>query len=76
MRPLVYYLREDFIPPAMAAGRDVLDCSAGLGDLSRYLAESGASSVIATMPEARTPPTMAAMSDGLEAWRQGTSPKV
>jgi SAM-dependent methyltransferase len=55
MRPLVYYLREDFIPPAMAVGRDVLDFSAGLGDLSQYLLESGASSVTATVPDVGTP---------------------
>ena len=56
MRPLVYYLREDFIPPGMVDGCDVLDFSAGLGDLSRYLVESGASSVTATVPDRRTPP--------------------
>ncbi len=56
MRPLVYYLREDFIPPGMAAGRDVLDFSAGLGDLSQYLIESGASSVTATVPDVGRPP--------------------
>jgi SAM-dependent methyltransferase len=56
MRPLVYYLREDFIPPAMASGRDVLDFSAGLGDLSQYLVESGARSVTATVPDVGTPP--------------------
>jgi SAM-dependent methyltransferase len=55
MRPLVYYLREDFIPPAMAVGRDVLDFSGGLGDLSRYLVECGASSVTATRPETAVP---------------------
>ena len=55
MRPLVYYLREDFISPAMAAGRDILDFSAGLGDLSRYLIESGARSVTATVPETSPP---------------------
>jgi len=55
MRPLVYYLREDFIPPAMASGADVLDFSAGLGDLSQYLVESGAKSVTATLPDTGAP---------------------
>jgi SAM-dependent methyltransferase len=55
IRPLVYFLAEDFIPAAMAFGRDVLDFSAGLGDLSRYLLESGAASVTATTPDASPP---------------------
>lgn len=52
MRWLVYYLLEDLVPPEMAAGADILDFSAGLGDLSRYMAEAGARSVLATRPEA------------------------
>lgn len=55
MRPLVYYLREDFIPPTMADGRDAIDFSAGLGDLSQYLVDCGASSVTATRPETDVP---------------------
>jgi SAM-dependent methyltransferase len=51
MRWLVYYLLEDLIPPEMAAGADVLDFSAGLGDLSRYMSGAGARSVLATRPE-------------------------
>lgn len=51
MRWLVYYLRENLIPPDMAAGADILDFSAGLGDLSAYLSDSGARSVLATRPE-------------------------
>lgn len=51
MRWLVYYLREDLVPPEMAAGADILDFSAGLGDLSGYMAASGARSVVATRPE-------------------------
>lgn len=35
----------------MATGADVLDFSAGLGDLSAYMADSGARSVLATRPE-------------------------
>jgi SAM-dependent methyltransferase len=51
MRWLVYYLLEDLVPPEMAAGADILDFSAGLGDLSRYMAGAGARSVLATRPE-------------------------
>lgn len=51
MRWLVYYLLEDLVPPEMAAGADILDFSAGLGDLSRYMSEAGARSVLATRPE-------------------------
>ncbi len=57
MRPLVYYLREDFIPPPLAVGRDVLDFSAGLGDLSQYLVDCEARSVTATRPENDVPGT-------------------
>lgn len=55
IRPLVYYLREDFIAPAQAEGHDVLDFSAGLGDLSRYLLDCGARSVTATVPDDGAP---------------------
>jgi SAM-dependent methyltransferase len=51
MRWLVYYLLEDLVPPDMAAGAEVLDFSAGMGDLSAYMAASGARSVVATRPE-------------------------
>ncbi len=51
MRPLVYYLREDLITPLWVSGRDVLDFSAGLGDLSDYVLAKGARSVTATRPE-------------------------
>jgi SAM-dependent methyltransferase len=51
MRWLVYYLLEDLVPPEMAAGADILDFSAGLGDLSRYMSGAGARSVLATRPE-------------------------
>ena len=55
VRPLGYYLREDFVAPELAADADVLDFSAGLGDLSEYLVASGARSVVATRPEFETP---------------------
>jgi SAM-dependent methyltransferase len=66
IRPLVYYLREDFIPPAMAAGSDVLDFSAGLGDLSQYLVDCGASTVTATLPDTGAPEA-----GGLVRWLEG-----
>lgn len=53
MRPLVYYLIENLVPREMADGR-ILDFSAGLGDLSRYLTEQGAE-VVSTLPEATAP---------------------
>jgi len=65
VRPLVYYLMENFVPPAMAVGRDILDFSAGLGDLSRYMLQAGARSVVPTRPEPDPPP-----GDGL-IWRPG-----
>ncbi len=55
VRPLVYYLREDLIAPDLVADRDVLDFSAGLGDLSEYLVACGARSVLATRPESEVP---------------------
>ena len=53
MRPLVYYLIENLVPGDIARGR-VLDFSAGLGDLSRYMAEQGAE-VVSTLPEEVAP---------------------
>jgi SAM-dependent methyltransferase len=66
MRWLVYYLLEDLVPPEMAAGADILDFSAGLGDLSRYMSGAGARSVLATRPEE------AAGDDGVE-WLTGVA---
>ena len=66
VRPMVYYLREDFVAPELAADADVLDFSAGLGDLSEYLVASGARSVVATRPESETPD-----SDGTLRWIGG-----
>ena len=54
MRPLVYYLVENFISSEMAAGTRALDFSAGLGDLSRYLRGNGAE-VVSTLPESDPP---------------------
>lgn len=68
MRWLVYYLLEDLVLPEMVVGSDVLDFSAGLGDLSRYIASTGARSVTATRPE--TEP--GAEHDGVE-WITGVA---
>lgn len=51
VRYLVYYLLENLVPAELIAGKDVVDFSAGLGDLSLYMAEQGAKSLIATAPE-------------------------
>lgn len=64
-RPLVYYLVENFAPRALVEDADVLDFSAGLGDLSRYMDQLGAR-VVSTLPEESAP------SDGLD-WRTGIS---
>ena len=55
MRPFVYYLTENFLPPEWVAGRRVVDFSTGLGDLAAYSVQHGAASVVATVPEADPP---------------------
>ena len=40
VRYLVYYLVEDLVPPEFISGKDVIDFSSGLGDLSAYIAEN------------------------------------
>jgi Methyltransferase domain len=50
VRPLVYYLIEDFVAPEMVRGIDILDFSAGLGDLSSYMSSAGARRVVSTTP--------------------------
>lgn len=66
MRYLVYYLVEDFVPPEWVADTRILDFSAGLGDLSRYLREAGAAAVVPTTPDPQAP------TDDLD-WRTGIS---
>ncbi len=53
--PFVYYQRENFIPEGLVTGRDVVDYSAGLGDLSEYVWTLSPSSLIATAPEPDAP---------------------
>jgi len=51
VRYLVYYLRENLVPSELIEGKDIVDFSTGLGDLSLFMAEHGAKSVTATVPE-------------------------
>ncbi|MCH7668827.1 MAG: hypothetical protein IIC71_06460 [Acidobacteria bacterium] len=55
MRSFVYYQRENFLPQGIVTGRDVVDYSAGLGDLSSYAATLGPRSLLATAPEPHAP---------------------
>lgn len=54
-RRFVYYLVENFTPREWIRGQRTVDFSGGLGDLGRYLTESGARSVTVTVPEAGRP---------------------
>ena len=49
--PFVYYQRENFVPEGLVTALDVVDYSAGLGDLSAYVWTLDPSSLIATAPE-------------------------
>ena len=68
VRPFVYYLTENFVEPSWVADKRVVDFSAGLGDLSGYMAGLGPTRLIATVPEPElaNPTTIA----GVE-WRAG-----
>lgn len=55
IRPFVYYQRENFVPRSLVENRDVVDFSAGLGDLSAYVEALDPSNLIATAPEAHAP---------------------
>jgi hypothetical protein len=55
IRSFVYYQLENFLPTGIVEGRDVLDYSAGLGDLSSYATTLGAKTVVATAPEPHAP---------------------
>jgi hypothetical protein len=69
MRPFVYYQRENLLPDGLVEGSDVIDYSAGLGDLSAYIWSLGPSSLIATAPEQHAPrPSL--LPDPVE-WRTG-----
>lgn len=51
MRPFVYYQLDNFVPAELVRDRDVVDFSAGLGDLSEYAWSVGPRSLTATAPE-------------------------
>lgn len=69
MRPFVYYQRENLVPEGLVTGRDVIDFSAGLGDLSAYVSTLDPLSLIATAPEEHAPrPSL--LPDSVE-WRTG-----
>jgi hypothetical protein len=71
MRPFVYYQRENLLPDDLVEGRDVIDYSAGLGDLSAYVWSLGPSSLIATAPEQYAPrPSL--LPDSVE-WKTGVA---
>lgn len=56
VRYIVYYLVEDLLSPDQIIGKDVLDFSSGLGDLSEYIYANNPNSLIATSPEDVPPP--------------------
>lgn len=51
VRYLVYYLVENFVPPELIPGKDVVDFSSGLGDLSAYIHQHNPASLISTSPD-------------------------
>ena len=56
VRYIVYYLVEDLISPNQITGRDIVDFSSGLGDLSKYIYSHNPNSLIATSPDDVLPP--------------------
>lgn len=56
VRYIVYYLVENLVPPDLIPGRDVIDFSAGLGDLSEYIYAQNPSSLLSTSPDDVPPP--------------------
>jgi len=55
MRRFVYYQRENFVGSELIEGRDVIDYSAGLGDLTAYVQSLSPSSLTGTAPEPHAP---------------------
>ncbi|MEA1976627.1 MAG: hypothetical protein U9N80_01860 [Chloroflexota bacterium] len=51
VRYLVYYLVEDLVSPDQICGKDIIDFSSGLGDLSEYIYSHNPTSLIATSPD-------------------------
>jgi hypothetical protein len=57
VRYLVYYLVEDLVEPDQISGKDIVDFSSGLGDLSEYLYSHNPNSLTATSPDNVPSPT-------------------
>lgn len=57
VRYLVYYLVEDLVAPDQISGKDIVDFSSGLGDLSEYLYSHKPKSLTATSPDDVPSPT-------------------
>ncbi|MGD2058807.1 MAG: class I SAM-dependent methyltransferase [Anaerolineales bacterium] len=55
VRYIVYYLIEDLVPPDLIPGRDIIDFSAGLADLSEYIYAHKPGSLTATSPDSELP---------------------
>jgi SAM-dependent methyltransferase len=55
VRYLVYYLVENLVSPDLITRKDVIDFSAGLGDLSEYIYAQEPKSLLATSPDAIPP---------------------
>lgn len=66
VRYLVYYLQENFVHPSWVEGKDILDFSCGLGDLSLYMSKHNAKSVVATVPEQNERPLYLKSQDQIE----------
>ena len=55
VRYLVYYLIENLVPGDLVHGKEVVDFSTGLGDLSAYMAGENPKSITATAPDESGP---------------------
>lgn len=55
VRYLVYYLIENLVPADLVRGKDIVDFSTGLGDLSAYMAGEKPKSITATAPDNSKP---------------------
>ena len=55
VRYIVYYLIEDLVSPDLIKGRDIVDFSAGLADLSEYIYAHEPASLTATSPDSERP---------------------
>jgi hypothetical protein len=58
VRYIVYYLIENLVPPELIPGKDVIDFSTGLGDLSAYIYTHKPRSLTATSPDDHPPESL------------------